>query len=208
MKAWWVFLAVVVGLAVALMLPAAVLADPSQNPKSKIENQAVGGDMLLSVHPYDDFDPAVAYNAPAGEYLAVWRNGSTIVAQRYRSTGQPLGELFPLGDAGGTQAHPSVAYSLIGDRYLVVWEDNRSGYFDIYGQMVDAGGTLIGSNFYIYADDGNQQRPDVDSDGEDFLVVWHGQIVDDSVDVAVGRCRAALGGCKDACAAPRAAIRR
>ena len=184
MKAWWVILAVVVGLAVALMLPAAVLADPSQNPESKIENQAVGGDMLLSVHPYDDFDPAVAYNAPAGEYLVVWRNGSTIIAQRYRSTGQPLGELFPLGDAGGTQAHPSVAYSLIGDRYLVVWEDNRSGYYDIYGQLVDAGGTLIGSNFYVYAGDGNQQRPDVDSDGEDFLVVWHGQIVDDSVDVA------------------------
>ena len=175
-----------VGMTIVLALLAAgpVLAGGEGDPQPEVQNQTIGGDMLLSVHPYDDFNPAVAYNAPAGEYLVVWRNGSDIVGQRYLASGQPLGELFDVSDTGGTHSYPSVAYSLIGDRYLVVWEDNRNGDYDIYGQLVDAGGTLIGNNFYVYAGNGNQQRPDVDSDGENFLVVWHGQIVDDSADVA------------------------
>jgi hypothetical protein len=162
-----------------------------QNPKSKItilsgakgQNQTIGGDILLSVHPYDDFNPAVAYNTPAGEFLVVWRNGSTIAAQRYLATGQPLGELFYVSDTGGTQSYPSVAYSLIGDCYLVVWEDNRNGNDDIYGQLVDADGTLIGDNLAIYTGNGNQEHPDVDSDGTNFLVAWHGNYQDDSTEV-------------------------
>ncbi len=128
-----------------LLLPTPALAY-RPGSEAKGQNQTLGGDILLSVHPYDDFNPAVAYNAPAGEFLVVWRNGSDVVGQRYLADGQPLGELFYLGDTGSTQAYPSVAYSLIGDRYLVVWEDNRNGYYDIYGQLVDAGGITLLEN--------------------------------------------------------------
>lgn len=186
-------LAIILALAALLiLLPISTFATPAPplpvpGGGTKGSSQTIGGDLLLSVHGYDDYHPAVAYNAPAGEYLVVWRNGSTIVAQRYQSTGQPLGELFYVGElVAATQAYPSVAFSLNGDCYLVAWEDNRSGYYDIYGQLVDAGGTLIDDNFSIYVGDGNQQRPDVDSDGTGFLVVWHGNYWDDSTEV-VGR---------------------
>lgn len=190
-KSLLVGLTIVLALAVfLLLLPtspcAAGMQDPGpgiQNPESKIQNQTVGSDILLSAHTYDDFDPAIAYNAPAGEFLAVWRNGSRIVGQRYLASGQPLGEMFYVGEAAATQAYPSVAYSLNGDRYLVAWEDNRNGDYDIYGQLVDAGGTLIDDNSSIYVGDGNQQRPDVASDGTGFLVVWHGNYWDDSTEV-------------------------
>jgi len=36
-------------LILATLLSSPTLADPIQNPKSKIQNQAVGGDVLLSV---------------------------------------------------------------------------------------------------------------------------------------------------------------
>ncbi len=184
-------LSAVLTLAVLLvLLSTPALAAPSrdsdpriQNPQSAIQNQTIGGDILLSVHPYDDFNPAVAYNTPAGEFLVVWRNGSDVVGQRYLATGQPLGELFDVSDTGGTHSYPSVAYSLIGDCYLVVWQDNRNGDYDIYGQLVDAGGALLGSNFYIYTGNGNQERPDVGSDGTNFLVAWHGNYQDDSTEV-------------------------
>lgn len=164
------------------ILPALGVADRPGNG-AKGQNQTIGGDTLLSVHPYDDYHPAVAYNTPAGEFLVVWRNGSTVAGQIYSATGQPLGELFRLSDTACTQSFPSVAYSLNGDRYLVVWEDNRNGNDDIYGQLVDAGGTLLGDNFAVYTGNGNQEHPDVDSDGTHFLVAWHGNYQDDSTEV-------------------------
>ncbi len=154
-----------------------------QNPKSKIENQAVGGDLLLSANEASDRDPAVAYNAPDGELLAVWQSGGRIVGQRYQAGGQPLGELFAVSDGGGSEGEPAVAFSLNGDCYLVTWEDNRNGNYDIYGQLVDADGALIDDNFSIYVGDGNQENPDVDSDGTGFLVAWHGNYWDDSTEV-------------------------
>jgi hypothetical protein len=173
----------------ASILPA-LAARPGGEAKG--QNSSLGSDLLLSVHPYDDYDPAVAYNPPAGEFLVVWRNGSRIAGQRYLASGQPLGELFYVGEQVATQAYPAVAYSQSADRYLVVWEDNRSGYYDIYGQLVDADGTLIDDNFFVYQGNGNQQRPDVASDGTNFLVVWHGNYQDDSTEV-VGRLVADYG---------------
>jgi hypothetical protein len=142
------------------------------------------GDLLLSVKSGDDFTPAIAYN-PAGQFLVVWRSGSQIYGQRYDEQGVPVADVLAIGDggAGGTQDHPAVAYSLTADRYLVAWEDSRNGDDDIYGQLVDADGTPLGTNFIIYLGNGNQEYPDVASDGTDFLVVWQGNWVDDSVDV-------------------------
>jgi len=57
----------------------------------------------------------------------------------------------------------------------VAWEDCRNNDEDIYGQLVDADGTLLGANLPIEAlMAGDQTCPDVATDGEDFLVVWQG----------------------------------
>jgi len=103
------------------------------------------------------------------------------------------------------QWHPRIAYSPTSRRYLVVWHDGRMrarhyhqnpGYWedsndkttfkDIYGQILDDEGNLVGENFPVSLDPNNndfiypgnakkiQQYPDIvyDSKRNRFLVVW------------------------------------
>ena len=53
-------------------------------------------------------------------------------------------------DASESQYNPSVAYDSSNQRFLVVWQDQRNSATtgrDIYGQLVNANGTLNGTNF-------------------------------------------------------------
>ncbi|MGD9099551.1 MAG: hypothetical protein PVF45_03660, partial [Anaerolineae bacterium] len=73
-----------------------------------------------------------------------------------------------------TQSQPAAAYNDTHDEYLVVWQDNRDGDVDVYGQFVLPGGLLSGGNFTITAASGNQATPDVayNPDQDAYLVVW------------------------------------
>lgn len=155
-----------------------------------------GGDVLLSTFEYHDSEAAVAYNSHAQEFLVVWSHEENIYGQRYDWQGLPQGENFPISITRYGKYWPAAAYSLSADSYLVVWEDYRNGNdYDIYGQLVDADGTLLDNpstpeietdpevNFAVYTGPGNQEHPDLDFDGSNYLVVWQGPQFDDSVDV-------------------------
>jgi hypothetical protein len=73
--------------------------------------------------------------------------------------------------APGHQTSPKVA---VGDQnYLVVWQDDRDGTYDIYGARIDTDGNLLDPDgFPISAASGWENSPDVAWDGTNFLVVW------------------------------------
>jgi large repetitive protein len=120
---------------------------------------------------FDAYDPAVAFNPTADEYLVVWsgddgRSGRLneefeIHGQRISAvTGGEVGsDDLRISDAGGTgnivsQAYrPSVAFNVVDGEYLVVWwgEDLDAGTVDgeheIFGQRLDGASAIeLGAN--------------------------------------------------------------
>jgi len=81
---------------------------------------------------------------------------------------------FEISAAMGYQGYAQVAYNTNANEYLVVWEDNRNGNTDIYGQFVKSDGTLKGENFPICTVSGDQYWPHLDFDpfNNRFLIVF------------------------------------
>jgi hypothetical protein len=135
----------------------------------------------------DDWEPAIAFNSDAGEYLVVWddgRNeatrGSDIYGRRVSAAGVVLGSDFRISGPGATGDDESVAvvWNANANEYFVVWSDHRSGGrgFDIYGRRVSAAGAVVGKDFRIcgagaVAED---MYPAVawNSTADEYLVVW------------------------------------
>lgn len=121
----------------------------------------------ISDNPADQSLPQVAYNGTGDEYLVVWSDERTDVADVYGRRVDADGTLLGSGDfliATGNDAQdaPSVAWNEDDDEYLVVWHDYRdSGTTgaDIYGQRVGAGGSLAGNEITLCTASEHQQYP-------------------------------------------------
>lgn len=141
----------------------------------------LGDKITISSAPSGQNSPDIAYSSAANEYLVVWedyRNAPAdlydIYGQRIGGTGSLLGGNFPISQGSEHQVQPAVAYNTLDNKYLVVWHDQRSGGWDIYGQQVSVSGALQGSDFPISTATGDQVNSDVvysDHDNE-YLVVW------------------------------------
>jgi hypothetical protein len=129
---------------------------------------------------FDAFDPAVAFNPVANEFLVVWQAlhapaacgpGFTgeleIFAQRVdAATGALLGAPVTVSDAGPPcdgrfePADPAVDFNPGDDEYLVVWsgDDSVGGLVDneleIFGQRLTAAGAETGANDFRISDMG------------------------------------------------------
>ena len=90
---------------------------------------------------------AIAYNSTDTEYLVVWHDSRAgnldIYGQRVDLDGTLIGDNFAVCSDASNQLNPAVAYNLDTNQYLVVWDDRRTDA-DIYGQLVDADGSLNG----------------------------------------------------------------
>jgi len=121
-----------------------------------------------------DQDPAaVAYDSINGRFLVVWddsRNSGTsgrdVYGQLVYADGTLRGVNFVISDAPSNQQNPSVAFDESTGRFFVVWEDDRNSGttgWDIYGQLVDADGSLQGTgadeNLTVCAQGGTQSAP-------------------------------------------------
>lgn len=102
------------------------------------------------------------------------------VASRARGPSQPqdadlpFGQDFPISQEAGEQRNPTLAYDSLRDRYLVAWEDQRRGGWDIYGQLVAAGGQLVGDALPISTAPNDQRDAVVayNSLAGEYLVAW------------------------------------
>ena len=119
--------------------------------------------------------PAIAFDGT--DYLVVWtdyRNGSQgdIYAARVTQLGTVLDPGgFVISDAPGSQSCPAIAFD--GANYFVVWQDARSGAWDICGSRVNPSGIVLDvSGIPISTAPGSQCEPAVAFAGTSYLVAW------------------------------------
>jgi hypothetical protein len=161
---------------------------------------ALPTDFQVTNDPTDQSQPAVAYDSVQhNRYLTVFvdnRNGSQIygaisVGSDSPGQGQPgnVTSIAPnpvniaITNTAGNKSQPKVAFfpntaNHTLSRYLVVWTDSRNGYGQIYGQLLDDTGALVGGNFAISRHTANVDINQNDADviynavtGK-FVVVW------------------------------------
>ena len=117
----------------------------------------------------------------SGNLVVSWadtrnNNGREIFAQRFLPDGTPLGNNFKVNTDlyGNNHIFPNLAMDA-NSNFIIVWDDNRNGYPDIYAQRYLADGTAIDDNFRINNDVPNtaQRDPSVTSDSAgNFIVCW------------------------------------
>jgi hypothetical protein len=127
-----------------------------------------GTAFAISTNVADQSLPWVAYNGTDEEYLVVWSDKRSDVAdvygRRVRADGMPLDTDFPIATSPDAQDVPSVDWNSDDNEYLIVWHDYRdSGTTgaDIYGQRVGADGSLLGSEIVLCTASDHQQYPQV-----------------------------------------------
>ena len=156
---------------------------------------------------FDALDPAVAYNSTFKQYLVVWQgdddrdplvdNEFEIFGQLLNADGSESGtddfRISDMGTDGNSDAFdaldPAVVYNNSANEYLVVWrgDDDTAplveGEEEIFGQLLDADGSEIGTDDFRISDmgpDGNQLfdafTPAVayNNSANEYLVVWQG----------------------------------
>jgi len=130
---------------------------------------------LISDATGAQMSPRVAFDGT--NYLVVWydsRSGSSydIYGTRVAQDGTVLNSAgIAICTAAEYQYFPNVSFD--GTNYMVVWQDERSDTFDIYGSRVAQNGNVLEpSGIQISGALGEQQRPSIDFDGTNYLVVW------------------------------------
>jgi hypothetical protein len=126
--------------------------------------------------------PSVACDS-TGNFVVTWYgytpggSGFDVVAQRYASTGMPLGGEFRVNSyVTSAQWFPTVASDPAGN-FVVAWDsyfDQDGWYEGIYAQRFSTTGTPVGGEFRVNTYTTRQQvSPSVASDSSgNFVVVW------------------------------------
>jgi len=126
-------------------------------------------------------DPKAAHDPITGDYLVVWEDWRTdsdddIYAQLVSADGSMIGVEFTISTAANDQSNPDIAYNSSSNQFLVVFDDDRLVAYDvdIYGKLVNADGSMSGTDFPISIPSENQLVPVVayNSTDNQFLVVW------------------------------------
>jgi hypothetical protein len=146
---------------------------------------AIGENFPISRGADSQINPSLAYNKEdsGNKMLVVWsdmRNGDYDVYGQWVDpdlTGYLEGANYAISTASDNQSSPVVAYETVNNKFLVAWSDHRREQFDIYGQFLDADGSLDGADFSI-ALDSREECPTVAADDVTgrFLVAWQDEV--------------------------------
>jgi Ca2+-binding RTX toxin-like protein len=159
----------------------------------RISSVGVDGDATREA-----FDPAIAYNPAANEYLVAWEADDLtiddefeIYGQRLSATGAEVGaddfrisEAGTDGDAERDALEPAIAYNPAANQYLVSWRADglsTNNENEIFGQRLSATGAEVGANDFRISKvgmDGDATRdasnPTIASNSKanEYLVSW------------------------------------
>jgi hypothetical protein len=135
-----------------------------------------GGGRVIYAGAGNQSAPHVAWSG--AQFLVVWadnRNGDwdvygTRVSSAYAVL-DPAG--IPIATGPGDQTFPVSDYNGAAGRFLVMWQDDRSGVdFDIYGARVTTAGVVDAAPTVFSAAAGHQTRPDVSASTTGWMAVW------------------------------------
>jgi hypothetical protein len=121
--------------------------------------------------------PPVIVMDKSGNFVIGWESGSSdIYAQRYDSSGTTSDATFKVntGDSWIGQHYPGIAMDDFGN-FVIIWQDERNGNWDIYAQRYDSSGTPLDSNFKVNDDleTASQMYPAIAMDGGGkFVIIW------------------------------------
>jgi len=111
----------------------------------------LGNDFQISraTDTKEAYDPAVAYNNVADQYLVVWSYDTSdtdtdILGQRVRANGSLAGPRMGVAGSNTNQYSADVAFNSWRNHYLVVWVDNVNGKHDIMGRRIRGNGNVVG----------------------------------------------------------------
>jgi len=135
---------------------------------------------ISSVIGTDERSPRATYNSTRNDYLVTWDedNGTDldIMGRIVSASGTIPGAAFVITPTAGDQQSAVVAYDPVADQYFVVFMDFVLNPLesDLYGQFVAYDGGLVGSDFAVNGDSGNQDFPTtIYNDMQDvFIVAW------------------------------------
>ena len=139
-------------------------------------------------------DPAVAWNGR--QYLVVWMDRREQLPHIYCARVQPDGEVLDkqgilLSGTNGVQAYPDVASD--GSSWLVVWQQQLTSSFDIYGIKVNSDGTT--SRIYGLATGlGDEDYPSIAWNGSVYLLVWRDNRNQSTTGTDIYGCRVGKNG--------------
>ena len=148
----------------------------------------IGQEFRVSFSEIFDQRPSIAYCPKGDRFLVTWTRGTTydfdkgvsdVYGQFVGGDGTSLqGGNFEIAAEDRNQFKSNVTCNAVDDRFLVVWEDQRSKTTqdDIYGQLISSGGALFGGNFFVAGTQDVERRP-VAAAGQDgtYLVSWESQ---------------------------------
>jgi hypothetical protein len=144
--------------------------------------EPLGGEFRVNTFtPFNQRDASVASDS-AGNFVVAWESlgqdssDTGIFAQRYASTGEPLGGEFRVNTfTTSYQLDPSVASDSAGN-FIVAWESLGQDGSDtgIFAQRYASTGAPLGGEFRVNTQTGGDQgRPSVASDSAgNFVVAW------------------------------------
>ncbi len=146
----------------------------------------IGNPIIISSGTNKQLNPVVAYDPVNGRYLVVFEDqefsveyqSSNISGQLIRNNGVLYGDEIAISTWQFDQIKPRLAYNNIMNEFFVIWEDHHWGWGDardIYGQRINADGTLMNSNFAISWEGVNpRENPDVvySFGADEYLVTW------------------------------------
>ena len=148
--------------------------------------------IAIATNASNDLRPAIA-GVGAGK-LVVWDRGGVVYGRlvEQNSGNVVLGSELTIRNTGGSTAQlPSVAFNDSSSplNWLVVWEENTTGYWQIKGATVTwtgSGSPTVNTHFSLHqATSSYKRNPSVGSDNSKYLVAWedvttsdiHGQMV-------------------------------
>ncbi|MFO0551787.1 MAG: hypothetical protein U0271_25600 [Polyangiaceae bacterium] len=141
---------------------------------------ALPADVVVSAATNSQVEPAVTFNG--AEFVVAWEDwrrgaafGPDVMAARVTASGSVLdANGIVISSRATAEARPSIASN--GSATFIVWEDNRSGSWDIYGARLsgatvqDPNGVSLGT-----PTTSDQLAPQVAFNGTNYQVVWEDQ---------------------------------
>lgn len=107
-------------------------------------------------------------------YAMVWSSdllgGQDIWFARVAADGTLLAGPVPSVAAAGSQANPTIVWT--GSLYGVAWEDDRNGTWDIFFALLDASGSVLGTETQVTGSSRDKRSPSLAWSGSQFGLAW------------------------------------